>query len=91
MDSSTVSGYVHKECGVYHPYEGIRVSEVQSSNEFVNGRLVGWAWICGTDNPADWCTKPHQVKDLLLVHGFRQAGAAFLWLDEKDWPIIFSY
>ena len=27
VDSSTVLGYVHKECGVFKPYEGIRVSE----------------------------------------------------------------
>ena len=64
VDSSTVLGYVHKECGIFKPYEGIRVSEIQSSNEFVNERLSGWAWVAGTDNPADWCTKPHPVKDL---------------------------
>ena len=46
VDSSTVLGYVHKECGVFKPYEGIRVSEIQSSNTFVDGRLVR-----GTDNP----------------------------------------
>ena len=91
VDSSTVLGYVHKECGVFKPYEGIRVSEIQSSNTFVDGRLVGWAWVRGTDNPADWCTKPRQVKDLLPVDGFWQRGAAFLLLEENDWPIIHSY
>ena len=29
VDSSTVLGYIHKECGTFNPYEGIRVSEVQ--------------------------------------------------------------
>ena len=28
VDSSTVLGYLHKECGTYKPFEGIRVSNV---------------------------------------------------------------
>ena len=82
---------MHKECGVFKPYEGIRVSEIQSSNNFVGDRLVGWAWVAGTDNPADWCTKPRQVKDLLPVNGFWSAGPEFLRLDESEWPIKYSY
>ena len=31
VDSSTVMGYVNKECGVFHPYEGQRVAEIQLS------------------------------------------------------------
>ena len=64
VDSSTVLGYVHKECGVFGPYEGTRISEIQSSNKFVNGRLEGWAWVPGSENPADWCTKPRTVQNL---------------------------
>ena len=90
VDSSTVLGYVHKECGVFKPYEGIRVSEIQSSNEFIDQRLSGWAWVAGTDNPADWTTRPHPVKDL-MQHSFWQSGPQFLQLDEKDWPIKLSY
>ena len=77
VDSSTVLGYIHKECGIFKPYEGIRVSEIQSSNNFVNERLSGWAWVAGTDNPADWCTKPHPVKDL-TPGSFWQSGPPFL-------------
>ena len=90
VDSSTVLGYVHKECGVFKPYEGIRVSEIQSSNTYADEKLVGWAWVAGTDNPADWCTKPRPVKDL-IVDGFWQSGPKFLLLDESEWPIKLSY
>ena len=64
VDSSTVLGYVQKECGSFKPYEGIRIAEIQSSNNFVAGTLVGWAWVSGSDNPADWCTKPRRVDDI---------------------------
>ena len=36
VDSSTVLGYVQKECGNFHPYEGIRIGEIQSSNVLVD-------------------------------------------------------
>ena len=61
VDSSTVLGYVQKEYGVFHPYEGFRIAEIHSSNTFVDDTLDGWAWTAGPDNPADWCTKPCQV------------------------------
>ena len=89
VDSSTVLGYVQKECGKFRPYEGIRVAEIQSSNKLENGRLVGWAWVSGDVNPADWCTKPRQVKD--LMGGFWENGPDFLSQDEAFWPIKFSY
>ena len=38
VDSSTVLGYIHKESGNFGPYEGIRIAEIQSSNEFNDGR-----------------------------------------------------
>ena len=44
MDSSTVLRYVQKEYGSFKPYEGIRVAEVQSSSEFVDNKLKGFAW-----------------------------------------------
>ena len=47
------------------PYEGVRVAELQSTNECVDGtELKGWAWVSGPENPADWCTKPRTVKEL---------------------------
>ena len=90
VDSSTILGYVHKESGVFKPYEGIRVSEIQSTNNYVEDRLQGWAWVAGIDNPADWCTKPRQVKDL-HPGGFWQSGPQFLLLPEKEWPIKLTY
>ena len=50
VDSSTFLGYIYKECGVFKPYEGIRVAEIQSTNKFNDGRLIGWAWVSGNDN-----------------------------------------
>ena len=90
VDSSTVLGYVHKQCGVFGPYEGLRVAEIQSTNVLVDGKLVGWAWVSGGDNPADWCTKPRPVKDL-IVGGFWEKGPDFLQEDEALWPIKSSY
>ena len=43
VDSSTVLGYLHKEDSRLKPFEGVRVSEVQASGRFVNGRLDNWS------------------------------------------------
>ena len=90
VDSSTVLGYVHKQCGVFNVYEGLRVAEIQSTNTFIDGKLENWAWVSGANNPADWCTKPHLAKDLILG-GFWESGPQFLQEDEASWPIKFSY
>ena len=90
VDSSTVLGYLHKEGGVYKPYEGIRVSEIQSRNVFENGHLKGWAWVAGSDNPADLCTKPRQVKDL-KPGSFWQKASGFLELEIAKWPIKYTF
>ena len=90
VDSSTVLGYVHKECGVFGPYEGTRISEIQSSNVFVNGRLEGWAWVPGSENPADWCTKPRTVQNLCESKLY-YSGPPFFELPEAAWPIKWSY
>ena len=90
VDSSTVLGYLQKESGNFKPYEGVRIAEIQSSNVLVDGKLTGWAWVSTEVNPADWCTKPREVKDL-KVGGFWESGPEFLRLAEEDWPIKFSY
>ena len=90
VDSSTVLGYLHKHCGLYKIWEAIRVSEIQSTNVFKDGRLIPFAWIGTKDNPADWCTKPRPVKDL-EPDGFWQTGPQFLQLEESDWPIKLTY
>ena len=41
VDASTVLGYLHKEDGRLMPFEGIRVSEIQSAGTFIDGRLEG--------------------------------------------------
>ena len=86
VDSSTVLGYVHKEDSKLKPFEGIRVSEVQTAGKFVNGRLFHWSWIEGENNPADWATKPRTVSDL-VSDGFWQRGPAFLRQEYETWPI----
>ena len=90
VDSSTVLGYIHKQCGVFNPYEGLRVAEIQSSNVFVDGRLVGWAWVAGEDNPSDYCTKPRTPKDM-MAGGFWEGGPEFLLTEETTWPIKWTY
>ena len=39
VDSSTVLGYVHKPDAKLKPFEGIRVSEIQTAGVFTDGRL----------------------------------------------------
>jgi hypothetical protein len=64
VDSYTVLGYVYKEDARLKPYEEVRVSEIQTAGEFVEGRLKDWAWAESADNPADWGTKPRSPKEL---------------------------
>ena len=90
VDSSTVLGYLQKECGTFRPYEGVRVAEIQSTSDFVDGKLVGFAWVAGSDNPSDWCTKPRSVKDV-RDSKFWKNGPEFLLLNESDWPIKFTF
>ena len=90
VDSSTVLGYLHKESSLYAQFEGIKIAEVQSSNEFKDGKLVNWGWVPGCHNPADWCTKPRSLQDLMGDECFL-TGPSFLRTKEEDWPIKFSF
>ena len=90
VDSSTVLGYLQKECGVFKPYEGVRIAEIQSSNDFRDEKLVGWAWVSGLDNPADWCTKPRTVREVRDSR-FWAEGPEFLKQAESSWPLRFTY
>ena len=90
VDSSTALGYVNMECGNFEPYEGLRVGEIHSSNTFVDGKLKGWAWIKGEDNPADWCTKPRTVEEI-IGSKFWWQGPGFLRTDESTWHIKHTF
>ena len=90
VDSSTVLGYLHKSDAKLKPYEGIRVSEIQTAGKFVEGRLQNWSWVDGIHNPADWATKPRQVSEL-DVGGFWQTGPEFLQKDFSEWPIRLDF
>ena len=90
VDSSTVLGYVHKLDSKLKPYEGIRVSEIQTSGTFVEGRLQCWSWIEGDLNPADWATKPRSVLEL-DANSFWQRGPEFLTRDYAKWPIKLDF
>ena len=90
VDSSTVLGYLHKSDSKLKPFEGVRVSEIQTSGEFTGGRLKNWAWIDGENNPADWATKPRGVSEL-GVGSLWQAGASFLREDFNKWPVKLNF
>ena len=90
VDSSTVLGYIHKESSNFLRYEGIRIAEIQSTNEFQNDRLMNWAWVSGCENPADWCTKPRTCQDI-TESDFFHSGPPFIRTKEEDWPIKFSF
>ena len=90
VDSSTVLGYLHKESSNFGQFEGIKIAEVQSTNDFHDGRLLAWGWIPGRDNPADWCTKartPQEIRD----NDIFLSGPAFLRTKEEDWPVKFTF
>ena len=90
VDSSTILGYMHKQDSKLKPFEGIRVSEVQTSGQFVDGRLKNWAWVEGRDNPADWSTKPRAASEL-GVGSFWQSGPSFLANEFETWPIKLDF
>ena len=83
VDSSTVLGYLHKESSNFGQFEGIKIAEVQSTNEFADGKLIAWGWVPGRDNPADWCTKPRTPQEILGNDIFL-SGPAFLKTKEED-------
>ena len=90
VDSSTVLGYVHKADAKLKPYEGIRVSEIQTSGAFIDGRLQNWGWIESNLNPADWATKPRLASEL-SVGSFWQQGPEFLKEDVEMWPVRYDF
>ena len=90
VDSSTVLGYLHKESSNFSQFEGIKIAEVQSTNEFKDGKLVAWAWSPGRENPADWCTKARTPQDLMNNDQFL-TGPSFLLTKEEDWPIKYTF
>ena len=90
VDSSTVLGYVHKADSKLKPFEGIRVSEIQTAGQFIDGRLHNWSWVEGENNPADWATKPRSV-DELKSEGFWQRGPSFLTEEYDNWPVKLDF
>ena len=89
VDSSTVLGYIQKECGSFQPFEGVRIAEIQASITLPDGRVVVFAWVASEDNPSDWCTKPRSVKD--IQHSFWTEGPEFLKSHMSSWPLKYTY
>ena len=75
---------------MFGPFEGQRIAEVQSTNEFVDGVLQGFSWVSTKDNPTDWCTKPRELKDA-AQGGFCEPGVGFLLTEESSWPIKLTF
>ena len=90
MDSSTILGYLHKDNGSFKPYEGVRISEIQSSSQYINGRLQNWAWISGPQNVADLTTKPVKPEEIGANKDW-QKGSGFLYTEFGNWPIKASF
>ena len=76
VDSSTVLGYLHKANSKLKPFEGIRVSEVQTSGKFEDGKLKNWSWVDGTVNQANLATMLRSVSEL-GIGSFWQKGPSF--------------
>ena len=52
--------------------------------------MKNWAWVAGSENPADWCTKPRTCKDI-TDNDFFHSGPSFIRTKEEDWPIKFTF
>ena len=89
VDSSTILGYIQKECGSFQPYEGVRIAEIQASIKLSDDRNVSFAWVASQDNPSDWCTKPQHVKK--LESSFWTEGPDFLKRPLSLWPLKYTY
>ena len=63
---------------------------MQTSGEFIDGRLKNWSWVESNDNPADWATKPRTVSEL-KIGGFWQSGPSFLATDFDRWPVKLDF
>lgn len=90
VDSSTVLGYLNKDNGSFKPYEGVRISEIQSNSRYVDGNLQDWAWISGGENPADLCTKPVKPKEI-GPDSVWQKGPQFMYTEFAAWPVKTSF
>ena len=90
VDSSNVLAYLHKADTKLKPYEGVRVSEIQTTGKFTEGRLHDWSWLESHNNLADWATKPRLVREL-REGGFWQKGHDFLQEDVENWPIKHNF
>ena len=61
VDSLTVLQQIHSTSTRFKVYEGVRLGEIQSAT---SGDLKSWAWIAGSDNIADWVTRPKTPADI---------------------------
>ena len=86
IDSETLLAMLQNTHIRYPLYEGLRIGEIQSAKD---GDISEWAWVAGSDNPADLITRGKNPLDLNEDSSFF-TGASFLSEPEDKWPIRFK-
>ena len=61
VDSQTVLQQIHSISTRFKVYEGVRLGEIQSAT---SGDITSWSWIPGTENIADWVTRPKPLTEI---------------------------
>ena len=95
VDSSIVLGTSIKESTNFGQFEGIKIAEVQSTNEFKDGKVGAWGCIQGCKNPADCCKKPRtpgeiRNNDIFLTGPSflsMKIGLLSLLFAKKNWKV----
>ena len=86
IDSETVRGMLWKLSTRFQLYEGVRVGEIQVSND---GDVSNWAWISTEKNIADWITRGKDLADLDPTSEWFQ-GFSYMRKPVEEWGLKFG-
>ena len=79
-DSKVVLGYIGNSVRRFHVYVANRIQEIQEKSS-----ITQWRYVNTKANPADEASKGLRAHELKMSKWI--CGPAFLWKDEKEWPV----
>ena len=82
-DSEIVLHQIKSIASTFDVYTGVRIGEIQADNAKFKST---WAWIPGTENPADLATRP-QPPENISPSSVWFNGPSFFKLPVSDWPM----
>ena len=86
-DSEIVLHQINSVASTFEVYTGVRVGEIQSDNEKFPSV---WAWVPGTQNPADLATRPQPPGEISPSSVWFN-GPSFFTLPSDEWPIRIDF